>query len=58
MKVFILFYKEPPNKFSHFETRRFDDGAGHTATLRIAHFHDKNKKPKEMVAQVIWDTHG
>jgi hypothetical protein len=58
MQVFIPFYKAHPNRFDRYEIRTFDDGAGHTATLRIALFYDKNKKAKEMVAQVIWDQHG
>jgi hypothetical protein len=48
-------YHRAPNKFLRYENRRFDDGAGHTATMRIAIFKDKSGAEQEMTAQVIWD---
>jgi hypothetical protein len=55
MKPHIPVYHRPPNKFIRYEIKPFDDGAGHTATLRIAVFKDKHGDTQEMVAQVIWD---
>lgn len=52
--TFIPFQHRPPQKFLRHEMRRFEytHGSGYE---RIAHYLDKNKKPAEVVAQVIWD---
>lgn len=55
MEPYIPVYHRPPNKFLRYEERRFDDGAGHTGTERIALYQDKNGKQREETAQVIWD---
>lgn len=55
VKPYLPIYTRPPNKFVRYEERQFDDGVGHTATLRYAIFIDKNGKQQEMIAQVIWD---
>lgn len=55
MTTFLPIYHRAPNKFIRYEERRFDDGAGHTATMRIAIFKDKNGAEQEMTAQVMWD---
>lgn len=55
MTPHLPIYHRPPNKFLRYEERRFDDGAGHTGTLRIAVFLDKSGKEREETAQVIWD---
>ena len=52
--AFIPFQHRPPQKFLHHEMRRFDYAHG-SGYERIAHYLDKNKKPAEVVAQVIWD---
>jgi hypothetical protein len=55
IKPFLPHYHRPPNKFVRYYEKRFDDGAGHTATLRIAVFLNKKGKEEECVAQVMWD---
>jgi hypothetical protein len=52
---FIPYYCFRPNKFIRYYQKRFDDGAGHTATLNIAVYENKHKEIVEAVAQVIWD---
>ena len=51
---YIPIYCRPPNKLSFYHFKHFDDGAGHTGILKIAHYLDKNKKEKEMVAHIVW----
>lgn len=55
MKRYIPVYKRSPCKFIKYETQPFDDGAGHTGMVRIAHFIDKNAKLQQMVVQITWD---
>lgn len=55
MKPYIPVYNRPPCKALEYRTEPFDDGAGHTGTVRIVRYLDKNKKEQEMVIQVIWD---
>jgi len=52
---FLPYYIAPPNKFVRYYDKRFDDGVGHTATLRIAVYVNKHKETVETVAQVMWD---
>lgn len=52
---YLPVYHRSPNKFIRYETKRFDDGVGHTATLTIAVYIDKHNEKQEMVAQVKWD---
>jgi uncharacterized protein (DUF927 family) len=52
---FLPYYIAPPNKFIRYYQKRFDDGAGHAATLNIAVYENKHKEIVEAVAQVIWD---
>ncbi len=54
-KPYIPVYTRPPNKLQTYEERRFTDRSGNSGIERIAHYLDKNGKPKEMTAQVIWD---
>lgn len=51
---YIPIYNRPPNKFVKFTIEDFDDGSGHIAKITMAHFLDKNKKEKDMVAFVKW----
>jgi len=55
IKPYLPHYIRPPNKFLRYEQERFDDGCGHTATLNIAVFFNKNKSEERCVAQVIWN---
>lgn len=55
MKPYIPIYHRLPNRFSHYEERKFDDGAGHTGTERIAIYFNKKGKRCEEVVQVIWN---
>ena len=55
IKPFLPYYIASPNKFVRYYQKRFDDGAGHTATLNIAVYINKHKETVEAVAQVIWD---
>lgn len=52
--MFIPFQHRSPQKFLRHEMRRFESAHG-SGIERIAHYLDKNKKPQELVAQVIWD---
>ena len=52
---YIPYYCFRPNKLIRYYQKRFDDGAGHTATLNIAVYENKHKEIVEAVAQVIWD---
>lgn len=58
MQPYIPIWHRPPNKFLRHEDRRFDDGAGHAGTKRIALYLDKSGKQREETAQVIWDDGG
>lgn len=51
---FIPFQHRPPQRFLRHERRRFEFSHG-TGIEIVAHYLDKNKKPQELVAQVIWD---
>lgn len=44
-----------PNTFLHHELKRFDDGKGHKATLRIAVYKDKKGIVHKDTVQVMWD---
>lgn len=55
MDPYLPVYHRSPNKFLRYDERRFDDGAGHAGTVRIALYQDKNGKQREETAQVIWD---
>jgi len=55
MKVFLPVYCRPPNKLIGYDLKRFDDNAGHTGTVRIANYIDKNGKRQQQDAQIIWD---
>ena len=55
MEPYIPTYHRKPNKFLRYEERRFDDGDGHTGTVRIAVYQDRNGNQREETAQVIWD---
>ena len=55
MDIFIPIHKRPPNQFIEYQVRRFDDGVGHTGSLKIAIYRDRKNNLCEEVAQVIWD---
>lgn len=52
--MFIPFQHRPPQKLLRYEGRIFQHSHGSGIEI-IAHYLDKNKKPQELVAQVIWD---
>lgn len=55
MKPYIPSPYRSPNKVLFHKYERFDDGVGHTATLRKVVYLDKKKIQREEVIQVIWD---
>lgn len=53
---FIPFYARPPNNVIEYYYEDFDDGCGHTATLRkVLYWDAKKKKNNVATAQVIWN---
>lgn len=54
IKIYYSIYSRRPNTLVKYTEEDFTDGVGHEAKLVIAHFLDKNKKPQQMVARVIW----
>ena len=54
MKQYIPIYKRSPNKFLYYSEELFNDNAGHSAILTIAHFTDKNKQYQTYIAFVKW----
>lgn len=52
--TFIPFQHRPPQKYLRTEHRRFEFSHGSGIEV-IDHYLDKNKKPQEMITQVIWD---
>jgi len=54
VEPYVPVFNRGQNSLLRYEERPFDDGVGHTATLVVAIFLDKNKKQQEMVTQVKW----
>ena len=52
--IYRPYYSSPPNQVTKQWKERFDDGAGHTATLIKVEYTD-GKKSRVAVAHVVWD---
>jgi hypothetical protein len=55
METYLPYYHRSPNQFLRHEERRFEDRSGHTGTVIIAIYKDKNGNIKEETACVRWD---
>lgn len=54
--MYTPIYKRAPNKFIEYNERAFTDGAGNSGVEKVAIFHDKNGKKKEMTVFVKWSS--